>query len=74
LSFALAAAAGILVTIFAIHSTIEGYKERKAKQNTVKGISTVGLFRAFLGYESLAVLAFLQRGHAVAVRQHVGIY
>ncbi len=48
LSFALAAAAGILVTIFAIHSTIEGYKERNAKQNTVKGISTVGLFRAFL--------------------------
>lgn len=45
---AFAAATVILVTIFAIHSTIEGYKERKAKKNAVKGISTVGLFQAFL--------------------------
>ncbi|MBP7119415.1 hypothetical protein KBA63_05020 [Candidatus Woesebacteria bacterium] len=48
LSGAFAAATVILVTIFAIHSTIEGYKERKAKRNALKGISTVGLFRAFL--------------------------
>ncbi len=48
LTVGIAVAVAILVAVFAIHSSIEGYKVRRAKRNAVKGISTVGLFRAFL--------------------------